>query len=205
MMASARTAAVRAGSALVCSSCRIGCSAPSERSASRNSGTEERLPSTAAAAPCTSADDAESSEMSERCHPAARKALASDASTPRFATHCTAACCTASSSCSSSSAILGSAPASRKASRFGSAPEREVTARATWTVASAPPAESIATRGWIAIRSMLQYRASAAKEATTRTIDTRASGLAAPPRVPSGRTVFAAARERVTWERVPRR
>ena len=36
--------------------------------------------------------------------------------------------------------------------------------------------------------ALQQRRASAAKEATTRTIDTRASGLAAPPRVPSGRT-----------------
>ena len=51
MIASARVAAVLAGSDVAPSSARMGCSAPSASRAARNSETEERLPSTAAAAP----------------------------------------------------------------------------------------------------------------------------------------------------------
>mmetsp|Transcript_37069 Transcript_37069/g.88968 ORF Transcript_37069/g.88968 Transcript_37069/m.88968 type:complete len:240 (+) Transcript_37069:425-1144(+) len=154
MMASARTAAVLVGSAGAWSSCRMGCSAPSATMASRKSAADERLPSTAAAAACVSSVAAERSEMSDRCQPEARKTFASLASTPRLATACTAHCCTASSSCSNRPAMRGSAPASRSASRFGSEWESEVMARAACVTTVASPLPSMATSGWMVMRSM---------------------------------------------------
>mmetsp|Transcript_8949 Transcript_8949/g.19511 ORF Transcript_8949/g.19511 Transcript_8949/m.19511 type:complete len:221 (+) Transcript_8949:1439-2101(+) len=156
MMASARIAAVRVWSSSDWRSWRMGARAPSARRASRKAATAERLPRTAAAAPCTSALVALSSEVSERCQPDDMKMTASEASTPRLATHCTADDCTRSSGWSSSSAIRRIAPASRSASRFDSERERAITASAACAKIGVQPLSSIATSGWIVMRSMLQ-------------------------------------------------
>lgn len=182
MMASARTAAVRAGSAGAWSSCRMGWSAPSAMSAMRKSAEHAREPRTAAAAAWVSKLAEERSEMSGRCHPARRKARASDWSTPRLATHWTACSCTLLSAWRSSSDMRLSAPASRSASRLGSDRASEATACAAWGTAFGSSAASSVMSGWIVMRSMLVYRSSAAKAATTRSIETRdASSSAAGP------------------------
>mmetsp|Transcript_2831 Transcript_2831/g.9576 ORF Transcript_2831/g.9576 Transcript_2831/m.9576 type:complete len:213 (-) Transcript_2831:3106-3744(-) len=207
MMARARVAAVRAGNSAACSSSKMGRSAPSAMSATRNSGTADRLPSTAAAAPCTSTAGAESNWIRARCHPASMKALASVASTPRLATHCTALACTPDSACNSNSAIRRWAPASRSASRFGSEWESEVSARAAWgSTPLVPACATMATRGWMVMRSMSQYRGSAAKAATTRTMLMRAAeaaGASAPGA--SFAREFAAESDRMMCDNVPNR
>mmetsp|Transcript_4248 Transcript_4248/g.11268 ORF Transcript_4248/g.11268 Transcript_4248/m.11268 type:complete len:346 (+) Transcript_4248:430-1467(+) len=156
MIARARTAAVRVGSEGACSSCRMGCSAPSDMSALRKSAAHASEPSTAAAEAWTSNEPEESSEMSGRCQPDERNVAASDCSTPRLPMPCTAHSCTCWSECRRSSERRWMAPASRSASRLDSERESDMTACAAWTSTATSGLARSATSGWMVMRSMVQ-------------------------------------------------